>query len=308
MCHNEGIMKTDASILVLYGGTSPEREIALRSGAAVAKALQAKYKVELVDYNGTLPAIIEADVVFPVLHGLGGEDGRVQEQLESRNLAYVGSSAAASRVCFDKWQHKQLLRNTAILTPQAAVVGADELVDHDLIKAPFVLKPFDGGSSVDTFIVRDPATADLESLQQACERHGRMLLEELIIGTEITVGVLEGIGALPVIEIIPPADGEFDYENKYNGRTQELCPAVNVSIALQQQAQTIAEQVHTISGCRDMSRTDIIIDAEQRLYVLEINTIPGMTDQSLFPKAAAAAGITMTDLCGKLISNALSRL
>jgi D-alanine-D-alanine ligase len=120
------------------------------------------------------------------------------------------------------------------------------------------------------------------------------------------VGVL-GKQALPVIEIIPPAGGEFDYENKYNGKTQELCPPVHVAEDLQRQAQNLAEQIHSAAGCRDMSRTDFIIRNDGSIYLLETNTIPGMTSQSLYPKMAATAGISFPDLCDRLVQMALSR-
>lgn len=126
------------------------------------------------------------------------------------------------------------------------------------------------------------------------------MLEELIEGTEITVPVLDG-QALPVIEIVPPQDEEFDYENKYNGRTQELCPPQNVSRELQNQAQRLAEKVFKIMGARHLARVDMMMDKSGRIYVLEINTMPGMTDSSLFPKSAAAAGYSMPDLVSKFI-------
>ena len=127
-----------------------------------------------------------------------------------------------------------------------------------------------------------------------------MLLEELIEGTEVTVGVLDQT-ALPVVEIVPPQGQEFDYENKYNGATQELCPPQHVSLADQLAARQLAETVHLLTGCHHLSRTDIIITPEHHLYVLETNTIPGLTDQSLFPKAAAAAGIAWSGLVKQFI-------
>jgi D-alanine-D-alanine ligase len=134
-----------------------------------------------------------------------------------------------------------------------------------------------------------------------------MLLEELIEGVELTVGVL-GDQALPVIEIIPPSDGEFDYENKYNGKSQELCPPRHVDQNIQKQAQEIAVHIHRSLGLRDMSRTDIIIRrSDNVLFTLETNTIPGMTDQSLLPKAAAVAGYSMPELCDTLVRRALQR-
>jgi D-alanine-D-alanine ligase len=134
-----------------------------------------------------------------------------------------------------------------------------------------------------------------------------MLLEELIEGQEITVGVVLD-KALPVIEIIPPADGEFDYDNKYNGKTQELCPPEDISNVTQEKAQQIAEKIHLSLGVKDFSRTDIMVRAsDEKLFVLETNTIPGMTDQSLLPKAAAVAGLSMPQLCSELVEAALHR-
>jgi D-alanine-D-alanine ligase len=298
-------------VVVLCGGISDERDVSLRSGASVAKALEtAGYHVELLDtgddFDKHLAAMQASDVVFPVFHGIGGEDGVPQAYLESHGLTYVGSDASASRLCIDKWRTKELLRQHGLPTPAAEVVGASTIWDSPLVQKPFVLKPADGGSSVDTFIVRDVAVLDKAKIDAALQRYPQMLLEALVSGTEITVGVV-GDEALPVIEIRPPADGEFDYENKYNGATQELCPPETVSTEQQKQAQDIALQVHQLCGCRDFSRTDFMIDSDSNLYVLEINTIPGMTDQSLLPKAAAAAGMNMSVLCDRLVKLALAR-
>lgn len=132
-------------------------------------------------------------------------------------------------------------------------------------------------------------------LFDALRRHKEMLIEELIDGAEITVGVLNN-EALPVVEIIPPKDQEFDYENKYNGATQELCPPENISAGVQTRAQALAVEVHAITQCRHLSRTDMMIDADGELYVIDTNTIPGLTDQSLYPKAASAAGYSWKKL------------
>lgn len=303
-------MNKTHKILVLCGGTSSERAVSLRSGAAVRAALeQAGHQVTVMDPADTLTNddFEGYDAIFPVLHGAGGEDGVLQGLLESLGYQnFVGSDALSSALCFDKWRHKQLLDDNHVKNPAGAIVTAAELVNHPLTEAPFVLKPVDGGSSVDTFIVRDVATADMEAMQASCEKNSRMLIEELIEGTEITVGVL-GNESLPVIEIIPPADGEFDYENKYNGKSQELCPPQSVAADVQTAAQELALRVHTLSGCRDFSRTDMIITADNSLYVLETNTIPGMTDQSLLPKAAAVAGLSMPELVDRLVNLAAAR-
>lgn len=193
-----------------------------------------------------------------------------------------------------------------LLMPIGEIVSLKAYSAHPLAKNPHILKPIDGGSSVDTFVIRDVSTANKSAITKAFERHETLLLEELIVGTEVTVGVL-GNEALPIIEIIPPQNEEFDYENKYNGKTQELIPAVHVSLEDQHAVQELALRAHAIAGCRDFSRSDFIISTDGRFYLLETNTIPGMTNQSLFPKMAAASGMDMPALCDRLVSFALSR-
>jgi D-alanine-D-alanine ligase len=300
-------------IAVLYGGTSSEREVALRSGEAVATALEnSGYQVRLIDTGpiseeDLLDSLKGCSVVFPVLHGAGGEDGSVQHWLDNHGYKYVGTKAVVSELCFDKAGFKQAIEKLGIRTPRGGLVDLEAFKQSPLISQPYVLKPFDGGSSVDTFIVRSPESVDTHSIQAAFEKYHEMLLEELIEGVELTVGVL-GDQALPVIEIIPPSDGEFDYENKYNGKSQELCPPQHVDQNIQKQAQEIAVHIHRSLGLRDMSRTDIIIRrSDNVLFTLETNTIPGMTDQSLLPKAAAVAGYSMPELCDTLVRRALQR-
>jgi D-alanine-D-alanine ligase len=296
-------------ILVISGGTSPEREVSLRSGKSVQLALESQGH-EVMAYDpagGSLAAAVAGiDLAFPVLHGVGGEDGTIQQELEETGMPYVGTGVAASRLCFNKAEYKDKLRSAGIPTPSSALVTEADLQQNELIRAPFVLKPFDGGSSIDTFIVRDPAEADFIKMRESFSRHGSMLLEELIEGQEITVGVL-GAAGLPVIEIIPPESGEFDYENKYNGASQELCPPQHIAEDTQAKARELAATIHMLCDCADFTRTDMIVRPDGSLMVLETNTIPGLTDQSLFPKAAAAAGYTMPELCEKLVELALSR-
>lgn len=274
----------------------------------MATALQSKgYTVTTLDPSiATFNEMIACDVIFPALHGKGGEDGTLQAEFEARGIRYVGSDSQASALCFDKWRYREFVAKQGLPVAEGAVVQADTYATHVLSAQPYVLKPLDGGSSIDTHIVRDPAQAPHEKILETFHRHPTLLMEQLIAGTELTVGILEAT-ALPVIEIIPPSGGEFDYENKYNGATQELCPPQHVSEAVQQAAQALALQAHQATGCRDFSRTDIMCDASGTLYLLETNTIPGMTDQSLLPKMAFTAGMDMPSFCGKLVELALSR-
>lgn len=299
-------------VAVLYGGTSDEKEVSLRSGTAVAEALEVTgYEVIRIDTgdNGLdlRNALSDADCAFPALHGRGGEDGSIQKLFEATRVPFVGSSSISSALTFDKWRFKEFLLAHDILTPRGELVTGGDIWQSELTTSPFVLKPYDGGSSIDTFIVRDTGQVPHDAIDESFKTHERMLLEELIQGSEITIGVMEGT-TLPVIEIIPPSEGEFDYTNKYNGASRELCPPENISAEVQAEAATIAQQIHKLAGLGAMSRTDIIISAtDRKLYVLETNTIPGMTAQSLFPKAAAVAGYDMPKLCDLLVQSALRR-
>jgi len=296
-----------STIVVLAGGISNEHEVSVRSGAGVAEALRSKgHTVTILDPAADMEQLGRPDVVFPALHGLGGEDGTIQAALEAAGVPYVGSGVAASALCFDKWLYRQVLIAAGLPVADGELVTLQTVWDSPLSTRPFVLKPVQGGSTIDTFIIRDPAAANKKMLEASLQKYGAMLLEELIVGTELTVGVL-GETPLPLVEIIPPADGEFDYENKYNGKTQELCPPQHVDESAQHQAQQLALQTHRLTGCRDLSRTDIMLSAEGRLVILETNTLPGMTDQSLFPKAAATDGIPMADLADRLVAMALAR-
>lgn len=295
-----GLMK----ILVIGGGNYGEREVSLKSAAEVQRALrELGHEVSFADpaegENKLRQAIAESELVFPILHGEGGEDGSIQEVIDSVGRPYLGSGVEESRLSFDKAAFKERLAEAGILTPKSAVVDVEGFERSELRRRPFVLKPFDSGSSIDTFIIRD-VDSDLSKLREVLKKRGRMLLEELIEGVEITVGVL-GETALPVVEIVPPSGQEFDYENKYNGATQELVPPEHVDDATVERAQRLGEKVHQLAGARHLSRTDMMVDTDGKIYVLEINTLPGFTPQSLYPKAAAAAGLDWNQLNERLV-------
>jgi len=289
--------------LVLGGGISPEKEVSTRSATQVARALeQLSHTVTYLDPSEVstdeiIQTARQLDGVFPILHGVGGEDGSIQLLLEQEGIPFFGPNEVSCRDTFDKTDFKRLLETHGVPTPRWNVINADELTTEPLAQEPFVLKPIIGGSSIDTFVIRSLPFNDAP-LREALARYGTMLIEELIEGTEITVGVLEET-ALPVIEIIPPQDEEFDYENKYNGETQELCPPLNVAAKLQLKAQEVALHAHRVTHCRHLSRTDIMINKAGKLFVIDTNTIPGLTNQSLFPKAAVEAGYTWESLVEK---------
>ncbi len=296
-------------ILVLGGGNSGEREVSLRSAAAVAAAVhELGHELRVADPTGIRDwqeDLAWADLVFPILHGTGGEDGTIQKTIEAASKPYFGTGVAASELCFNKIRFKHLLIQNNVPTPKYELVNVPSFEASPLTRQPFVLKPIDGGSSIDTYIVRQPP-GDTSAMINSIKKYGSMLLEELVSGIEITVGVLDET-ALPVIEIVPPEGGEFDYENKYNGDTSEFCPPKHVGAAVQTRAQKMAEQIHKLAGCRHLSRTDMIVLPNNTITVLETNTMPGLTGQSLFPKAAAAAGLDWNQLVAKFIELAGSK-
>ncbi len=297
-------------VLVLGGGSSAEREVSLRSAEAVRSALVGLgHEVVTADPRDGTEVVRSAargcGVVLPILHGAGGEDGVIQRLLDEIGLPYLGSGVVASELCFDKVALKEVMRTNGIRTPRSEVVTAETFAGSALVQAPFVLKPVQDGSSVGMMICRE-LPYDEDRARALLAQHGQMLVEELIVGTEITVAVL-GQEALPVIEIVPPAGEEFDYDNKYNGATKELCPAVNVAAAVQAEARATAERLHELAGCRHLSRTDMMVEGDGQLYVLEVNTMPGLTGQSLFPKAAAAAGLDWLSLVARLVEAAVER-
>ncbi len=296
------------TVVVLGGGDSPEREVSLRSSAAVVRAAKdAGYDVQVCDPKdglGFLDKLSKNAVVLPILHGVGGEDGELQAKLEKYGLRYLGADSEASKLCFDKHLTRQRLAESNLPIPRGAAIKRAEYDNHPIAQKPHILKVARGGSSIGTLFVQDPETTDIKKVDEIFSLDNLAIIEELVDGTEITVPILGG-RALPVIEICPPENGEFDYKNKYNGKTQEFCPPVSISADLQQKAQDLAKQVHRVTGCRHLSRVDIIIRPDDSMVVLEINTLPGMTEQSLYPKSAKEAGISITELVDKFVYMAI---
>lgn len=292
-------------VLVIGGGYSDEREISLKSSRAVYDAVAEKHQKEFYDWDGSHDWLKQNvntfDVVLPILHGEGGEDGKIQEILEAcGNSHYLGSGIESSRLCMDKVRAQKLFADNGIAVPEQAVVTYEEYVVHELTKSKHVLKPIQGGSSVDTFLIKAGRIEDSVA-EDVFNRHGTMILEELIQGVEVTVPILDGYN-LSLIKIVPPEGQFFDYEYKYNGETQEICEPDDIDKNLQQQIIETARTCHQLAGCRHLSRVDFILSDNGAFYTLEINTIPGMTDQSLVPVAAKHAGMSWQDFVEHLIT------
>lgn len=290
-------------LLVLGGGDSPEREVSLRSAKSVADAArQAGFEVEEADPQNGLEILdnLKDTFVLPILHGRGGEDGSLQRELEKRKLPFLGSDAKSSKNCFDKWQARLILQKAGVPMAEAVHITKVEYSTQPLAKKPHVLKIAHGGSSIGTLIVRNTKAVSSDKLDEIFAMENSVVLEELVEGIEITIPVLDK-SAIPAIEVRPPEGGEFNYTNKYNGLSAELCPPPSISAHQHKDAQNLAEKVHNIMECRHLSRVDTIMRPDGSFVVLEINTIPGLTGQSLYPKSAAVAGYSMPQLVEKFI-------
>jgi D-alanine-D-alanine ligase len=233
------------------------------------------------------------DICFLCLHGTYGEDGEVQAELESTQMPFTGSGSVASALAFDKLKAKE-----AMVAAGVPMAESMEWSPENDWKPPYVCKPVADGSSFGVFLVREEA--DIAPTRKSVGKwKGAMMIERLVVGTEMTVGIL-GEKALPVVEI-RPGKGFYDTKNKYTaGATQYLCPAP-IPKEKAEELQTISLNAHRALGCEVLSRVDLILDQEGKATVLEVNTLPGMTDLSLLPKAGRTAGIDFASLCLKIL-------
>jgi D-alanine-D-alanine ligase len=293
---------------VLAGGSSSERDISLKSGTAVFRALVDEgFCAIFLDVKDDICDIIKKnkiDVAFIALHGKFGEDGTVQKMLESIGVPYTGSGVQASKAALDKIGSKEAFVKNNIPVPRFAVArkGKALTADVDSLGWPLVVKPPLEGSSIGLSIVKD-RKALYEALEKAFKFGPTALLEEYIDGRELTVGILDD-KPLPVIEIVSK-NKVYDYEAKYKSPETEYLVPAPIERAVFEKAQALGVEAHKALGCRSMSRVDIMADKDGSLFVLEVNTIPGMTERSLLPKAAAAHGLSFGKLCVKLVENAL---
>ncbi len=301
-------------IAVLLGGKSAERDVSLHTGEQVIGALrQGGAVAEAIDTADAsfIDALREGgfDVAFICLHGRFGEDGTIQGLLEILGIPYIGSGVLASALAIDKVMSKHLFAAAGLRTPEYVTLHAGDDVDHAGIVAALgdktVVKPANEGSSVGMTIVH--SAEELPGAIEKAFRHDRaVLVERFVAGTEVTIGVLgmDDIIALPTLEIVP--ENEFyDYESKYvPGMSRHIIPA-RVSEDARNECQRLALAAHRVLGCRGLSRADTIVTADGEVYLLEVNTIPGMTATSLLPDSARAAGIEFPELCATLVSSAL---
>jgi len=295
------------------GGKSPEHDVSLLSGKQVIDNLDKnKYEISsfIIPKSGKFDFVLfknlKVDIVFLAMHGPFGEDGTIQGLLEIAGLPYTGSKVLASAIGMSKPVFKKLMEQAKISIPKYLIFEKDDDINKILKKCkfPLVVKPPDQGSSVGVSIVKDKESLNL-ALETAFKFGDTIIVEEYIKGIEITCSILgnKDLIALPVVEIVPQNEF-FDYEAKYtDGMSNEIVPA-RISPELAKLVQEIAKKVYGVIGCRGFGRIDMIIKDSQP-YVLEINTIPGLTPASLLPKAAKAAGLSYSQLLDKIIELSL---
>ena len=308
---------TKLRLALIAGGNSAEREVSLNSGEQVYQALdQSKYDISRYDPKDDLERLARdaanLDVALVIMHGRGGEDGALQGMLDLLGLPYQGSGVLGSALAMNKELSKMLYQQAGLKVSRALFLNRGEALDLWGIEAqlglPVVIKPVNEGSSIG--ITKAGTLEELEKGLAAAFGHDRrVLVEEFLDGVEVTGGVLGNaeLTALPLVEIVPSEQYDFfDYEAKYKpGASREICPA-RLDEATTRKAQEISLTAHRALHCRGYSRTDMIV-RDGDIYVLETNTIPGMTATSLFPQAARAAGLEFPQLLDRLIELALEK-
>lgn len=311
-----GIQVSKLHVAVLMGGWSAEREVSLMSGAGVADALESLgHRVSRVDMDRNVAvtlAELKPDLVFNALHGTPGEDGTVQGMLDLMGLKYTHSNLVTSVIAIDKQLTKQALVPHGIPMPGGRMVRVDELHERDPLPRPYVLKPVNEGSSVGVAIVTDEGNYGNPILRDArgpWQEFGELLAEPFIRGRELTTAVLGG-EALAVTEL-KPKSGFYDYDSKYtDGLTEHVCPA-EIPDEITEACKRLALESHRLLGCKGASRSDFRWDDNRGvdgLFLLEVNTQPGMTPLSLVPEQARYLGISYPQLVQRIVDEALAEV
>jgi D-alanine-D-alanine ligase len=297
------------NLALIYGGVSDEREVSLKSGTAVKKALKERFNLLVYDPKKDLEKLIKdrtkIDLAFPILHGKYGEDGTIQGLLELYEIPYVGSGILGSAVGINKQIFKSILKSANLNYPQTLI--CKDKFKMPKFSGPWFVKPENQGSSVG--ISRAENQLELKSSFKKARKYDQVVhIEKEIIGTELTCGIIEEnqkAKALPIVEIIPKKEF-FNYQAKYDGTTEEIVPA-KIEKGLENKVKKLAVKVFNLTQAQDFARIDFIVDRNQKPFILEINTIPGMTDESLLPKEDQAAGYSFEEFLVSIIQNAYNR-
>ncbi len=313
---------TAKSVLVLCGGLSAEREVSIRSGRRIAAALADNgHQIQVADFDAQLLSRLKQDrpdVVVPLLHGAEGEDGSLPTMLELLGIAFVGSPARSCRLAFDKPVANEIVAAKGIRVPQAVTLpqrvfrelGAVEVVAAILerVSLPLIIKPTRGGSALGVTAAHQ--VSEVAPALVAAFAYGEtVLVQHFVSGIEIAISVVadgDSATALPAVEICPDGDA-YDYRARYTAGLTEFFAPARLPEDLTSHAANVAVQAHLALGLRDWSRTDLIVDEAGVVWYLETNSAPGMTETSLFPQAAVAAGQDLGQLCSALVRTAAER-
>lgn len=305
------------NVVILSGGLSLEREVSLRSGRRVLEALADRgHRVDLLDLDADLVPTLakgEYDVAFLTLHGKAGEDGTIQGLLELIGLPYTGPDATASALAWDKGVFKGLLKRAGLATPPWVAVssdairtmGAGQALDRiaGALGGPFVVKPAQGGASMGVRFVPDEAGL-AQGLVTAFSYHDVVLVERFISGTEVAVSIVDD-QPLPPVEIVPKS-GSYDFAARYTAGATEFFAPARLDGDVLERCTALAVDAYELAGCSQITRADLIVDDDGHPWLLELDTCPGMTETSLLPMAAAAAGIDFGELCDRLVTRAIA--
>ena len=294
-------MNENTKICVIYGGLSAEREVSLKSGKNVADALLKNFKsVELIDADFNLASKlteIKPDICVIALHGTYGEDGCVQGMLEMMGIPYTGAGVAASAVAFDKLLAKHTFTDFGLITPRFKIVN---LGDSEPPFLPCVVKPTRQGSSIGVTIVKEKDEYS-KAVEEAFKYDNKVICEEFISGMELTIPVMEGKAFPPIW--IRPKKGFYDYENKYTAGATEYLLDTGLSSDRLDKLSSEAIKAYNALGCRSMARIDFIA-TDNEFYIIEVNTVPGMTATSLVPKSASKLGISFEEIVKQIAETA----
>ncbi|MDX9719704.1 MAG: D-alanine--D-alanine ligase [Myxococcota bacterium] len=293
-------------VLLLLGGETAEREVSLKTGAAIEKALRSRaYDVEAFDWSSQRASeLLESrpDVVFNALHGGAGENGELQGLLEILKIPYTGSGVLSSALCMDKERTKRLAAACGVPTAEWQTLGRASALELPCpLPFPCVVKPSEEGSSVGVSIVHE-ASAYPAAVQAALQGRGEVMVERYVAGKEVTVAVVDGV-ALGTCEIVP-AQGFYDYAAKYQRNDTRYLTPSTLPPQLDAQVMELAVNSYSVLGCRGVARVDFLVERDRDAFLLELNTVPGMTEKSLVPKIAAACGIDFDTLCEWLLDRA----
>jgi D-alanine-D-alanine ligase len=293
---------TNKHIGVLMGGMSPEREVSLRSGKAILQALKRLgYRATTIDVGPDICQVLrrkKIDIAFLALHGGYGEDGSIQGMLEVLGMPYTGSGVCASAIAMDKEASKKIFQHHRIPVPPFKIMTGRKKVERPPFGLPWVIKPASTGSSVGVSIIKHAAGLG-KALVQACAYGPRVIVEQYIEGKEVHIGILNNT-VLGGVEVRPSMEF-YSYEAKYTAGLTEYILPPRIGTRVYARAQAVALSAHRALGCRGATRVDLMISTKGAPYVLEVNTIPGMTETSLLPKIAGLAGLNFQELIEEIL-------